>query len=113
MIITIFIRRTDPIRNKKQFKARNYKQQRKQQCAYTKLHVMWDTYISVLFFLYSQVAGSWGCEARSVAEVRVQVPLFGPHAVRDAGEHGSPSAALLRAHGQQAVHQQQPHAQHG
>ena len=39
IIITIFIRRTDPITKKKQFKARNYKQQRKQQCTYTKLHI--------------------------------------------------------------------------
>ena len=33
-----FIRRTDPITKKKQFKACNYKQQRKQ-CTYTKLHI--------------------------------------------------------------------------
>ena len=39
IIKTILIRRTDPITNKKQFKAHNYKQQRKQQCTYTKLHI--------------------------------------------------------------------------
>ena len=41
IIITIFIWRADPITKMKQFKARNYKQHRKQQCrpTYTKLHI--------------------------------------------------------------------------
>ena len=40
IVITIFIRRTDPITNNKQFKARNYKQQ----CTYTKLHIYKDNH---------------------------------------------------------------------
>ena len=39
IITTIFIRCTDPITNKKQFKVRNYKQQKQQQCTCTKLHI--------------------------------------------------------------------------